>query len=92
MIKTLFVLALLAATPAAAQHATSSSFFGPNGSFAGSAITRGSSTSFYGPNGNFTGSSTRVGNTTTFYGPKGNYQGSVIRPTGSSNHPLMGGR
>jgi hypothetical protein len=86
MIKTLFALALAAATflPAAAQ--TSSSFFGPNGSFAGSAITRGnpqapggSSTSFYGSNGHFTGSSITRGRETTFYDRNGHFTGSVIQ-------------
>jgi hypothetical protein len=99
MIKTFLALAFAAITPAAAQQ--SSSFFGPDGKFAGSAITRsspqipggssGSSTSFYGPNGNFTGSSTRVGNTTTFYGANGNYQGSVTQQ-GTASNPLTGQR
>jgi hypothetical protein len=69
--------ALLAAfvTTASAQ---SRSFYGRDGSFQGSAITRGNATSFYGKDGHFAGSSTQgPGNTTTFYGKDGHYQGSV---------------
>ena len=84
------------ATPAAAQ--TSSSFFGPKGDFAGSAITRGSpqtpggsSTSFYGSNGNFSGSSITHGRETTFFDRNGHFTGSVIQQ-GTPSNPLTGGR
>jgi YD repeat-containing protein len=75
------VAVLFLASPACAQN---QSFYGPNGSVAGSSTTIGNTTSFYGPNGNLTGSSTRVGNSTSIYDNQGRFQGMVTN-TGPSS-------
>ena len=72
------VLFWLLATFAGAAQAQSRSFYNANGSFAGSAVTRGSSSSFYGSNGSFAGSAVRHGNSRSFYDGQGRYTGSVI--------------
>jgi hypothetical protein len=71
-------LALLAATPHVLAQTSARSFYGSNGSFAGSSVTRGNSTSFYDSQGRFSGSSIQHGNSKSFYDGRGRYTGSSI--------------
>jgi hypothetical protein len=71
------IVVTLIAMPAAAQT-RSRSFYGANGSFAGSSVTRGHSSSFYGSNGGFAGSAVRNGNSQSFYDEQGRFVGSSV--------------
>ena len=74
-----FMLApTLATGQAAAQSATTRSFYNERGSFAGQSFTRGNSTSFSDKSGSFSGSAIRHGNSTSFYDGRGRYTGSSI--------------
>lgn len=75
--RTIFAIAALALTVGSAS-AQSRSFYGANGSFAGSSTTRGNTASFYNGNGSFAGSSVRHGNSTSFYDGQGRYSGSSV--------------
>jgi hypothetical protein len=77
MTRLLIATALLAAltVPAAAE---SRSYYGANGGYAGSSITRNGSTTFTNRNGSYIGSSITRGNSTSFYNRNGSYTGSVI--------------
>jgi hypothetical protein len=77
----LFIAWLLHAVmgPAGAAESWSSrSYYGANGSFAGSSVNRGNQTSFYDSQGRFAGSEIRHGNQRSVYGPHGNFTGSIV--------------
>ena len=50
-------------------------FYGPQGQFAGSANTIQNYSTFYGPSGQYAGSANTNPNGTTFYGPSGQFEG-----------------
>ena len=60
-------------------NAGSLSFYGRNGSYAGSSITRGNYSTFTDAGGRYIGSSIRSGRTTTIYGANGSRAGSITR-------------
>jgi hypothetical protein len=65
-----------------AQQSRSEAFYDRNGSFAGSAITRGNSTSVYDKAGRFDGSAIRNSDgTTSFYDRSGHFTGSASNTT-----------
>jgi hypothetical protein len=67
---------------ALAEPATSRSFYDPNGSFAGSSVTRGNSTSFTDRNGRFDGSAIKNSDgTTSYYDARGRFTGSSTDTT-----------
>lgn len=73
----LVVLWLLAMVAGVAHaQSTTRSYYGSNGSFAGSSTTRGNSSTYYGPNGQFEGTAIRRGSSSTYYDGQGRYLGS----------------
>ena len=73
------ISAAVFATLAVPAAAGSISFYGRNGSYAGSAITRGGYTTFTDGGGRYLGSSITRGRTTIVYGANGNRVGSSTR-------------
>ena len=69
----------LLATFVGAARAQTRSYYGPDGSFAGSSTSRGNSSSFYGSNGAFSGSATRQGKWTNYFDSQGRYSGTSPR-------------
>jgi len=55
--------------------AQTTSFYGANGQYQGSATRNGNTTSYYGANGSYQGNAYSNGNTTSYYGGNGQYQG-----------------
>jgi hypothetical protein len=63
---------------AKAEPSSSRSFYGSNGSFAGSSVTRDRTTNFYNARGSLDGTSIRYGRSTSFYDGRGRFTGSSI--------------
>jgi hypothetical protein len=58
--------------------AESKMFYGRNGSFEGSSLTRGNSATYYNGAGRFSGSSVQHGGRTLYYDSQGRFSGSTI--------------
>lgn len=50
-------------------------YYGPNGQYAGASNTLGNSTTFYDQSGGYAGNAYTTPNGTTFYGPSGQFNG-----------------
>jgi hypothetical protein len=87
MLKTMMISAVAVLLTGGAAWAQSTSYYGPNGQYSGSARTYsngvGATTSYYGANGQYIGSgqtySNGVGSTTSYYGANGQYRGRASR-------------
>jgi len=76
---------ILLLSPAA--HSEPMTFYGCDGSYAGSAFTHGNQRTFTNARGQFAGSSITHGNMTTYFDKAGKFQGSTIRQ-GTPSNPL----
>ncbi len=71
--------AVIVAAYAISARAQTRSYYDRNGSFAGSAVTRGNTSSYSDPRGHFSGTTVRNSNgTTSAYDRNGHFVGSVV--------------
>jgi opacity protein-like surface antigen len=75
----------------AAHAEPATSFYGRDGSYAGSAFTYGNQKTFTNNRGEFSGTSITHGGTTNFYDNAGRFQGSTMQQ-GTASNPLTGTR